>query len=52
MLSRCNFIDIERIGTTGTIFFGNIAAMQINRNNDKFIFFEIILTDYNANIYN
>ena len=39
ILSRCNFNDIDVItdfGTVGTISFGNIATMQINRNNDKF----------------
>ena len=38
MLSRCNFNDIDVItdfGTIGIISFGNIATMQINRNNDK-----------------
>ena len=43
MLSCCNFNDIDAItdfGTTGTMSFGNIAAMQINRNNDKFYFLQ------------
>ena len=37
MLSRCIFNDIDVItdfGTIGTMSFGNIAAMQINRNNE------------------
>ena len=48
MLSRCNFNDIDVItdfGTNGTISFGNIATMQINRNNDQFFFFKITLTE-------
>ena len=43
MLSRCNFNDIDVItdfGTIGTISFGNIATMQINRKNDKFYFLQ------------
>ena len=54
MLSRCNFNNIDVItdfGTIGTIYFGNIATMQINRNNDKFYFLQNITDrDYNANI--
>ena len=54
MLSCCNFKDIDVItdfGTIGTIFFGNIATMQINRNNDKFYFLNNnISRDYNADI--
>ena len=52
MLSRCNFNDIDVItdfGTIGTISFGNIATMQINRNNDKFYFLQNNTNrDYNA----
>ena len=43
MLSRCDFNDIDVItefGTIGTISFGNIATIQINRNNDKFYFLQ------------
>ena len=41
------------LGTIGTICFGNIAAMQIIRNNDKFYFLQNNPNrDYNANIYN
>ena len=54
MLSRCNFNDIDVIidfGTIETISFGNIATMQINRNNDKFYFLQNNTNrDYNANI--
>ena len=54
MLSRCNFNDIDVItdfGTIGTISFGNIATIQINRNNDKFYFLQNNTNkDYNANI--
>ena len=54
MLSSCNFSDIDVItdfGTIGTISFGNIATMQINRNNDKFYFLQNSTNrDYNANI--
>ena len=38
MLSRCNFDNIDVItdfGTIETVSFGNIATMQVNRNNDK-----------------
>ena len=56
MLSRCNFNDIDVItdfGIIGTIFFGNIATMQINTNNDKFYFLQNNTNrNYNANIYN
>ena len=56
MLSHCNFNDIDVIidfGTIGTMSFGNIARMQINRNNDKFYFLQNNSDrDYNANIYN
>ena len=56
MLSLCNFNDIDEItdfGTIGTMSFGNIARMQINRNNDKFYFLQNNTNrDYNANIYN
>ena len=44
MLSRCNFNDIDVItdfGTIETISFGDMATMQINRNNDKFYFLQI-----------
>ena len=54
MLSRCNFNDIDVItdfGNIETICFGNIATMQINRNNDKFYFLQNNTNrDYNANI--
>ena len=54
MLSRCNFNDIDVItdfGIIGTIFFGNIATMQINTNNDKFYFLQNInYRNYNANM--
>ena len=54
MLSHCNFNDIDVItdfGTIGTISFGNIATMQINRNNNKFCFLQNNTNrDYNANI--
>ena len=54
ILSHCNFNDIDVItdfGTIGTISFGNIATMQINRNNDKFYFLQNNTNrDYNANI--
>ena len=54
MPSRCNFSDIDVItdfGTIGTISFGNIAIMQINRNNDKFCFLKDNTNrDYNASI--
>ena len=44
---------ITDFGTIGTICFGNIAAMQKNRNNDKFYFLQNNLNRYyNANIYN
>ena len=56
MLSLCNFNGIDLItdfGTTRAISFGNIATMQINRNNDKFYFLQNTTNrDYNANIYN
>ena len=54
MLSLCNFNDIDEItdfGTIGTMSFGNIARMQINRNNDKFYFLQNNTNrDYNDNI--
>ena len=53
-LSCCNFKDIDVItdfGTIRTISFGNIAIMQINRNNDKYYFLQNNTNrDYNANI--
>ena len=56
MLSRCSFNDIDVItdfGTIGIMSFGNIARMQINRNNDEFYFLQNNTNrDYNANIYN
>ena len=56
MPSLCNFNDIDVItdfGTTGTISFGNITTIQINRNNDKFYFPQDTTNrDYNVNIYN
>ena len=56
MLSCYNFSDIDVIndfGTVGTMSFGNIARLQINRNNDKFYFLQNNTDrDYNANIYN
>ena len=56
MLRRCNFNDIDVITdfrTIGIMSFGNIARMQINRNNDKFYFLHNNTNrDYNANIYN
>ena len=52
MLSCCNFNDthvITDFGTIGTISFGNIATMQINRNNDKFYVLQNNTSrDYNA----
>ena len=61
MLSQCNFNEIDvitDIGTIGTMFFGNFATMQINRNNlFKVNFFNTFFLqnntnkDYNANIY-
>ena len=54
MLSHCNFDDIDAItdfGTTGTISFGNIATMQINRNNEIFYFLQNNTNrDYNVNV--
>ena len=54
MLSRCNFNDIDVITdfeTIGTISFGNIATMQINRNKYEFYFLRNNTNrDYNANI--
>ena len=54
MLSHFNFNDIDVItdfGTIGTISFGIIATMQINRNNDKFYFLQNNTNrDYNTNI--
>ena len=54
MLSRCNFNDIEVItdfGTIGTMSFGNIATIQINRNNVKFYFLQNNTNrDYDGNI--
>ena len=54
MLNRCNFNDIDVItdfGTIGTKSFGNIATIQINRNNDKFYFLQNNTNRYyNANI--
>ena len=54
MLSCCNFNDIDVITdfrTIGTIFFVNIATMQINRNNTKFYFHQNNTNrDYNVNI--
>ena len=56
MLSCCNFNDIDVItdfGTTGTMSFGYIARMQINKNNDKFYFLQSNTNrNCNANIYN
>ena len=56
MLSCCNLKNIDVItdfGTTGTMSFGNIATMQINRNNDKFYFLQSNTNrGYNANIDN
>ena len=56
MLSCCNFKDIDvitDIGTIGTMSFGDIAIMQINRNNDNFYFLQNNTNrDYHANIYN
>ena len=48
MLSRCNSNNIDVITdfrANGTISLGNIATMQINRNNDQFFFFKIALTE-------
>ena len=54
MLSHCNFNDIDTItdfGTIRSIFFGNIATMQINRNNDKFYLLQSNTNrDYNVDI--
>ena len=53
MLSRWNFNDIDEITDFGTMFFGNIARMQINRKNNKFYFLQNNTNrDYKANIYN
>ena len=53
-LYNFNYIDvITDFGTTATISFGNIATIQINRNNDKFYFLQGTTNrNYNANIYN
>ena len=54
MLSNCNFNDIDVITdfeTIGTISFGNIATMQLNRNNNKSHFLQNNTNiGYNANI--
>ena len=54
MQGRCNFNNIDVItdfGIIGTIFFGNIATMQINTNNDKFYFLQNNTNrNYNANM--
>ena len=54
MLIRCNSNNIDVITdfrANGTISLGNIATMQINRNNDKFYFLNNnISRDYNADI--
>ena len=56
MLSCCNLKNIDVItdfGANGTMSFGNIATMQINRNNDKFYFLQSNTNrGYNANIDN
>ena len=50
MLSRYNFNEIDVL-EFGTISFGNIATMQINKNNDKFYLPQNNTNrDYNANI--
>ena len=52
-LSLCNFNDIDVITDFGTLSFGNIATMKINRNNDEFYFLQNNTNrDYDANIYN
>ena len=44
---------ITGFGTIRTMSFGNIARMQINRNNNKFYFLQNSSNrDYNANNYN
>ena len=54
MQGRCNFNNIDVItdfGIIGTIFFGNISTMQINRNNDRFYFLQKNTNrHYNASI--
>ena len=54
MLSCFNFNDIEVItdfGTIGTVSFGNITTIQINRNNDNIYFLQNNMNrDYNTNI--
>ena len=54
MLCGCSFNDIDVIadfGTIGAISLGNIATMQINRNNDQFYFLQNNTNkDYSANI--
>ena len=47
-LSHCNFNDFDVItdfGTMESIYFENIATMQINRNKINYIFFKITLTE-------
>ena len=55
-MSCCNLNDFDLItdfGTSGTMSFGNIAKMQINRNNNKFYILQNNTNrDYNANNYN
>ena len=54
MSIRCNFNDIDLttdFGTIGTISFGKIATIRVNRNNDKFYFLQNNTnSDYDANI--
>ena len=53
-MSCFNFNDIDVItdfGTIGTVSFGNITTIQINRNNDNIYFLQNNMNrDYNTNI--
>ena len=54
MSSRCNINDVDLttdFGISGTISFGKIATIRVNRNNDKFYFLQNNTNrDYDANI--
>ena len=50
MLSRYNFNEIDVL-EFGTISFGNIATMQTNKNNDKFYFLQLTLTEIIMSIF-